>query len=197
MNANTNIDLVTLHNAIVADISAAFPALATVEFYREDRKNLPKPACLLEIAEFDNVEDEDPGTEQLAVMMRFEAQLVITFKTANAKRSACVLAAALAAWLRKRRWTNPADPSKKLPTGEARVVGAYRDDFTTMGAQRDTALEQFEIWRVEWEQIVHLGNTAWIDEGETPSEPYYSFVPGVGPENIDKYQSLLPGNEPL
>lgn len=171
-NANTDIDLVTLHEAIVADIAAAFPSLATVEFYREERKDLPKPACLLEVAEFDNLPDEDPGTEQLAVMMRFEAQLVITFKTPKAKRSVCVLAAALAAWLRKRRWTDPADPTKKLPTGEARVIGAYRDDFTGMGAQREQNLEQFEIWRVEWEQIVHLGNTIWTDEGDTPTDVF-------------------------
>lgn len=177
MNANTDVDLVKLHQAIVADISAGFPSLATVEFYREDRKDLPKPACLLEVAEFDNLEDEDPGTEQLAVMMRFEAQLVITFKTPQAKRSVCVLAAALAAWLRKRRWTNPDDPSKKLPTGEARVIGAYRDDFTAMGQQRDAALEQFEVWRVEWEQIVHLGNTIWTDEGETPSQVFVNGEP--------------------
>lgn len=188
MNANTNVDLAKLHAAIVADIQDAFPSLVTVEFYREDRKSLPKPACLLEISEFENLEDDDPGTEQLAVMMKFEAELVIGFRTTAAKQSICILAAALAAWLRKRRWVNPDDTTKKLPTGEAQVIGAYRDDFSVMGAQREQVLEQFEIWRVEWQQIVHLGDTMWTDEGVTPTQVFVdehvNGQPGDGYEQV-------------
>lgn len=172
MNANTDISLATLHAAIVADIQAQFPQLVTVEFYREDRQNLPKPACLLELTELEAIPDDDPGTEQLAVMAKFEAELVVSFRTPNAKQSIRVLAGAFAAWLRMRRWTNPADPTKKLPTGEAQVIGAYQDDFAIMGRQRQDALEQFEIWRVEWQQRIHLGNTIWTDEGTTPSDVF-------------------------
>lgn len=172
MNANTNIDLAVLHSAIVADIKAQFPQLVTVEFYLEDRKELPKPACLLELTELEALPDEDPGTEQLAVMAKFEAQLVITFRETQAKQSIRLLAAAFAAWLRMRKWTNPNNPDKKLPTGAAQVIGAYPDDFAVMGRQRDQELGQFEIWRVEWQQIIHLGETAWTDEGVTPSDVY-------------------------
>lgn len=192
MNANTDIDLAVLHDAIVADIKAQFPQLVTVEFYREDRKDLPKPACLLELSELEAIPEDDPGTEQLAVMAKFEAELVITFRTPQAKQSIRVLAAAFSAWLRMRRWTNPADPTKKLPTGEAQVIGAYQDDFAVMGRQRDQELPQFEIWRVEWQQRIHLGNTIWTDEGSTPSQVFVSSPPDIGTGNEGKYDQVYP-----
>lgn len=189
-NANTEVDLATLHQAIVADIQAQFPQLVTVEFYREDRKELPKPACLLELTEMEALEDEDPGTEQLAVMAKFEAELVISFREQSAKRSIRLLAAALSAWLRKRRWNDPDNPGKKLPTGAVQVIGAYPDDFRTMGGQREGELPQFEVWRVEWQQIVHLGNTVWTDEGTTPSQVFVDEHLNGGPG--DGYEQVAP-----
>ena len=74
-NAYTEVSLAALHQAIAADITAAFPQLVTVEFYREtedDGRTLPPmPACLLELTEFEAAPDLDPGTEQLAVTARF------------------------------------------------------------------------------------------------------------------------------
>ncbi len=197
MNANTNIDLAVVHDAIVADIKAAFPHLQTVEFYREDRKSLTTPACLLELTELEADPDNDPGTEQLAVLAKFEAELVIGFRQkpgdiARAKLSIRVLAAALEAWLRMRRWTNPADPVKKLPTGEAIVLGAYQDDFSVMGRQRDQELSQFEVWRVEWQQRMHLGKTVWTDEGITPTTVYSGVSPDIGQDNEDQYSQVTP-----
>lgn len=192
MNANTNIDLAVLHQAIVADIKAKFPGLVTVEFYREDREKLPMPACLLELTELDAIPEDDPGTEQLAVMAKFEAELVIGFRTPEAKLSIRELAGALAAWLRMRRWTNPADPTKKLPTGEAQVIGAYQDDFVVVGRAQNRPLEQFEVWRVEWQQRVHLGNTVWTDEGTTPSEVFVGQAPEVGTGNEEDYTQVYP-----
>jgi hypothetical protein len=161
MDANTNISLDVLHDAIVADIRAKFPSLVTVEFYREDRKSLPLPACLLTLTEFEASPDDDPGTEQLAVMANFEAELLIGFKTLKAKQSIRLLAAQLAAWLHNRRWDNPTGTTPKLPTGPCLVAGAYPDDF-------QPELDNYEIWRVEWQQIVHLGETVWTNEGVTP-----------------------------
>lgn len=191
-DAITNIDLAKLHDAIAADIQAAFPDLVTVEFYREDRKSLPCPSCLLELTEFEAAPDADPGTEQQPVIATFEAQLVISFRTVKAKQSIRVLAGALAAWLHNRRWTNPDDISKKLPTGAAQVVGCYPDDFAIMGAQRDMELPQFEIWRVEWQQAIHLGNTVWTNDGETPTTPLYGWAPDIGIGHEDDYLEALP-----
>lgn len=180
MDASTNISLAVLHDAIVADIKAQFPTLATVEFYRDDRKNLPKPACLLSMTEFEGSPDDDPGTEQLAVMMTFEAELIIGFNSLKAKQNIRVLAASFAAWLHKRRWTNPAGLTPKLPTGPCIVSGAYPDDF-------QPELDQFEVWRIEWQQLVHLGDTVWTNEGETPSRVFFGQVPEVGTGNEADY----------
>lgn len=192
-NANTEVDLGVLHSAIVADIAAQFPQLVTVEFYRDDRKSLPVPACLLELTELEAMPDEDPGTEQLAVMAKFEAELIIGFREVDgvrAKQSIRVLAAALSAWMRKRRWTNPADPTKKLPTGAVEVIGAYQDDFSVMGRQRDQDLPQFEVWRVEWQQIIHLGNTVWTDEGTQPTDVYVQE--NLNGQPAGDYEEIVP-----
>lgn len=196
MNANTEIDLTTLQDAIVSDIKAAFPALATVQFYRgetdgAERKAVQTPACILELSEFEADDDADPGTGQLAVVGSFDAELIIGFRTERAKHSIRHLAAALAAWLHKRRWTNPADPARKLPTGEAMVVGAYPDDFKGgMSASRETNMDQFEVWRVEWRQRMHLGQTVWTDEGVTPADvfvrPNVNKVPDGDYQQVDE-----------
>lgn len=193
MNIDTQIDLSKLHAAIVADIRAQFPTLATVEFYREERTRLQTPACLLTLTELEAAEDEDPGTEQIAVYAHFEAQLVISFRESSAKSSIRHLAAAFLAFLRKRKWTNPDNPAKKLPTGECLPVGAYEDDFASMTTgQRDATLDQFEIFRVEWRQLINLGATTWTDEGVTPSIVFMGQAPNIGADNLDEYTQVTP-----
>lgn len=202
MNANTDIDLAVLHDAIVADIKAQFPQLITVEFYREDRKELPKPACLLELTEMEAQAEDDPGSEQLCVMASFEAQLIIGFRPGEdgtkSKLAIRLLAGALSAWLLKRRWNTPGftgEPGtagSKLPTGEALVMGAYRDDFRALGGQRVQDLEQYEVWRVEWQQRLHLGKTVWTDEGAPPAEVYSGWSPDIGTGNEDDYDQVIP-----
>lgn len=188
MNANTNIDLEILHDAIVADIKAAFPSLVTVEFYQDEpemRKNLPIPACLLTLSEMEVDPEIDPGTEQLAVNATFEAYFIInSLRTPRAKLAIRKNVAAFIAWLRLRRWTNPADTSKKLPTGPAYVMGGYPDDF-------QPEIDKYEVWRVEWQQVIHLGETIWTDEGTTPQNPVYSWSPDIGNGNEDKYQDAV------
>lgn len=187
---NTEIDLAVLHQAIVDDIKAQFPELTTVEFYRgqdtgEDRRSLPTPACLLDLTELEAEPEADPGTEQLAVLAKFEVALVIDFRTAQSKLSIRQLAASFAAWLRLRRWSNAAVPGKKLPTGPAQVVGAYPDDF-----QPD--LERFVVWRVEWQQIIHLGQTVWKPEGAAPTQVLVSFTPDIGFGHEPDYVPVTP-----
>jgi hypothetical protein len=199
MSANTEINLDTLHEAIVADIQAQYPDLRTVEFYRgegnehDDRKSLSCPACLLNLSEYEPSEEDDPGTGQLAIVAHFEAELIIKFSTPNAKRSIRKLAAAFAAWLHNRRWTNPSGTTPKLPTGPCMVVCAYQDDFSSiMPGKRDQHLDQFEIWKIEWRQKIHLGESVWKDEGETPAIVYVGITPDIGLENIDKYIKVHP-----
>lgn len=179
-NANTVTTLDAVHDGIVAAIKAQFPTLKTVEAYRLDRKNLPAPACLVEMTEMDGDMGDDPGTEQLAVKARFEARFVIGFRqgSKNPKLEVRKLAAAFASFARLQRWG--------CPIGPADVIGCYQDDF-------DPELDQFECWRVEWQQIIHLGDTIWTDDGVLPSEVLTSFSPAIGTGNENEYTSLTGG----
>lgn len=159
---NAFVDLDALHDSITSAIQAQYPTLATVEFYRtEDRKNLPCPAVLLDISEFENEPDMDVGTGQIAMSARFEAEIVFGFKTPNVKREIRKFAAAFASWLYLRRWPG-------ISSDQAQVVGCYKDDF-------DPRLDEYEVWRVEWTQVLYLGSDAWTDTSAPLSQ-----VVGVG-----------------
>lgn len=173
----TEVTLDTLHQAIVDAIKAQFPDLVTVEFYREERDGLPIPACLLDLTEMESVPDEDPGTGQLAMDCRFEAGIILGFRVPNVKLEARKMAAALAVWLRLKRWPG-------IRCGPAQVIGCYKDDFKP-------ELDQYEVWRVEWHQVIHLGVNAWANTGGTiPTQLLGSWVPKIGAAHEADYVPL-------
>lgn len=182
MDADTMLDLANLHQAVEDAIKGAFPTLETVEFYREETDREPPaaadlPACLLDLEEMEPVPAEDPGTEQLAVYARFAARLVIEFRTPRAKLEIRKLAASFASFLRQRRWG--------LPVGPAEVLAIMPDDFSP-------ELDRYEVWRVEWRQIIHLGATVWTDEGITTLTPLYGWSPEIGTGNESDYHEAAP-----
>jgi hypothetical protein len=169
VDRNTEVTLDQLYSGIVASIAAKFPDLH-VEAEREDRdmKRLPVPCCLVDLTEMSEANDHDPGTGQQAVNATFTGQLIMGFRQdtgKNARKEVRKLAAALAAHVRLQRWG--------CPVGPAYVVGAFPDDF-------DPDLDQFECWRVEWEQVVHLGETVWTNDGVQPTVVMLGQVPLVG-----------------
>lgn len=172
---NTEIDLSAVHQSIIDAIVAAFPAVVTVEDYRENRKGLPLPAIMVELVDMEAAPDEDPGTEQLAMRTRFEARIIIGFRTANAEREIRKLAGALGAFVHQNRFGQPIEP--------AEVLTITPDDF-------DPDLDQYVVWRVEWQQILHLGATVWTNEGEIPETVLFSYVPRVGIPYEDEYFEL-------
>lgn len=179
MDVNDAIDLGQLHDNIVAWIAEAFPSVATVAAYPEedDRGTLMAPAILIELAELEATPDRDPGTEQLAMTAKFEALVIIGFRTANAKREIRKLAASLAHYILRKRWG--------LPVGPAEVIGCYRDEF-------DPNLDEYEVFRVEWQQIVNIGEGVWKNDGIVPT-PVYSWAPKVGEPFRDNYRTLEEG----
>jgi hypothetical protein len=181
MDRNTEVTLDQLYSGIVAAISAKFPDLH-VEAEREDRdmKRLPVPCCLVDLIEMPDANDHDPGTGQQAVNATFSAQLIVGFRQdagKNARKEVRKLAAALAALVRLNRWG--------CPVGPAYVQGAYPDDF-------DPDLDQFECWRVDWEQVVHLGETVWTNDGVQPTVVLLGEAPMVGADFVPDYVQVTP-----
>lgn len=185
MNADTQITLDQYYAAVVSDISARFPVFGTVEFDRGDieRKHLPVPACLLEITEFEDDGENDPGTEAWQCNARVEARIVFGFRTERVKLQCRKLATALAHFLRLRRFGHPEKPGTKLPTGAAMLVGCYEDDFSPV-------LDKYEVWRVEWIQNMTFGPSIWNDEGETPDKVYVGIAPDIGKGNEGQYTQI-------
>jgi len=171
---DTALDLNALHDAIVASIAAQFPALATVEDYRTDRDRLNVPAVLVELTELEPVPDEDPMTEQLPALARFDARIVLGFRTPSVQREVRNLAAALAHHIHQQRFGQA--------VGAAEVTAIVPDDFSP-------ELDQFEVWRVEWQHAVHIGVSVCDNDGETPV-PVYSYVPDIGPGNDGDYRPI-------
>lgn len=177
MDANEFLDLDALHDAIEAAIRTQFPDLQTVEFYRTDeRKDLTLPAVLLDLCEFEGEPDMDPGTEQLAVSARFEAEIIFGYRTPNVKREIRKFSAAFAAWLRLRRWPG-------ISTDAAQVVGCYPDNF-------DPELDNYEVWRVEWSQVLYLGNNTWTNDGTIPTQVLVGYSPKIGAGNETEYTQI-------
>lgn len=175
MGPDTEISLDALHQAIIDRIAAQFPAVVTVEDYREDRKRISLPAILIELDELDGAPDDDPGTEQLAARARWVARIIIGFRTANAEREIRKLAAALGAFIHQQRWGQPVEA--------AQVLSIAPDTF-------DPELDQYVVWGVEWQQVVHLGASVWVPDGELPEAVLYSYVPRVGEPYEPEYTEL-------
>jgi hypothetical protein len=172
----TETTLEQVHQVITDAIKAQFPGLTTVEFYREERAGVTTPACLLDLTEMDNVAEDDPGTGQLALDCRFEAEIILGFRTPNVKMEARRLAAAMAVWLRWRRWPG-------VDGGPVEVIGCYPDNFKP-------ELDQYEVWRVEWHQVIFLGVNEWDGAGIAPTTVLGSWQPAIGPGNADKYVAV-------
>ncbi|MGE4169143.1 MAG: hypothetical protein AB7F28_00290 [Candidatus Margulisiibacteriota bacterium] len=178
-DANTEIDLDEIHQAIIDAIEDQFPDLKTVADYYEDRKKIPLPACFIELTELTQA-DMDPGTDQLALLSRWEARVIIGFRTQNAKRNVRKLVTALAAFIRTQRWGKP--------IGSAEVIGCYPDEF-------NPGLDQYEVWRVEWTQVIHFGASVWTNDGTLPTSVEVAFSPNTG-ETEDYSPVVEPEEEP-
>jgi len=171
----TTLDAV--HDGIVRAIRAQFPQLQSVEFYPLDRRRVVAPACELELTGFEiDAEVTDPGTEQLVVTAHFAARLIMGFRQgrANPKLEVRKLAAAMAVWLRLNRFGQSIGPAQ---------VGAASPDNT------EADLGQFECWRVEWSNVLLLGDTFWSDGGAVPV-PVYAHTPAIGADNETRYASF-------
>lgn len=178
-DANTQVNLDALHDAIEAQIATAFPAFQTVEFYRDNEdERIPTPACLLELAEAEPAHDANAGTGQWPARLRFEARIIMSARSAGAKLEIRKAAIALATWLNLRRFTG-------IRSDECHVIACERDEFTP-------TRDNLECWRVEWMLLAFLGDSAWNNSGGVvPTNVYFSFAPRIGEAHEDDYERAV------
>jgi hypothetical protein len=185
----TETNLTQLHDIIVATLRAQFPAMKAVEFYREGQDGREPlraedlPACILDLTELEEDPEEEPGTGQLAARFRFEADLVLPFRALRSKLAIRLQAASFASYLRKQsRWPGINQ------AGRIEAINAYRSDF-------QPELDQYEVWRVEWRQLLHIGTDVWADLPGSPGTPSTVFLgefPEIGPGNEPNYDQVAP-----
>lgn len=176
---NTEVDLEELHDAISAQIAAAFPAFKTVEFYRDDEtEKIQVPACLLEMTEAEPAAAQDSGTGQWPARLRFTVQIILAHRTKDTAMEVRKVATALATFLHLRHWEG-------VKTDEAQVIACEPDEFAPN-------LDKFKIWKVEFVHLAFLGDSVWLDNTPTtPEEVFYSFVPQVGTAHESGYVQVV------
>lgn len=173
MAIDTEIDLEALHQSVRDAIAAEFPSFAEVGDYQVSRKKIMTPAVLVELMDMEAAPEDDPGTEQLAMLTKWVARVVIDFATASPALEARKRAAALGHFAHQQRWGHPVSP--------ARVTVIGPDAF-------DPDLDRLEVWAVEWEQIVHIGPSVFDDEGVVPSEVMIGYAPEIGIPHEEDYE---------
>ncbi|KAF1017672.1 MAG: hypothetical protein GAK31_00940 [Stenotrophomonas maltophilia] len=165
-----------LHDAIRARIAEAFPDFKTVEFYRDDEDTLfPPPACLLAMTEAEPSAEDDAGSGQFPVLLRFEASIIMAHRTPQTHANVRKAALALATWLYQLKRFPPCDAIKLLAIDP--------DEFSPKA-------DKFVVWRVEFAMLGFLGETAWKNDGTVPIDVMYSFSPDVGQGNEEHYEPL-------
>jgi hypothetical protein len=180
--APIEVTIAGFQDAVCAELQAAFPDFKLVEFDREedDRDELEPedlPALLLDLTEFEHAEDDDRGTGQQPMRCRLEARLILPYRTARAKTAARTMAAAIASWLRLKRFT-----AEGVRTEQAQVIGAYRDEFAGQ--------DRYVVWRVEWTQILQLGTNIYAEDFQQPPAVRFSFAPEIGNGHEPDYQPV-------
>lgn len=161
-----------LYAAICAGIAAALPGAQSVEVWPDlrQRRGIPLPAVLLELAELEP--GTDPGTGETALIGRFQARIVVDPVVAQPEQRASLMAAALAVALRGQRWG--------LPIDAAEFVDASLDWFKP-------ELDSYVVWLVEFRHEFHLGQLEWPYADSTGTTLYLGIDPDTGPGHEPDY----------
>lgn len=161
-----------LHQAIIDTLIAEIPGIETSGFYPKLREAVKAPAVFVDMVSLEL--GDDPGTDEIAYVARFEVRIVVG--AVDDQVSASLRVRELAAevgWIIHKN-------SFGLPVKPAALVSIGHDGFSPdLGA--------YEVWMVEWEQEFHIGESVWDQAGITPSEIYVGFAPHVGTAHEDRY----------
>ncbi len=138
-------NLKDLHDKICTTLKREISAIQTCEVYPAIRKELVAPAVFVELSGFEK--GHDPGTEELALKVRFEARIVVDGTVEYSLLVVRSLAAEVARVVNKNTW-NVENVSP------AEFISAEVDGFRP-------ELDAYLVWLVEWVHEVHSGESVW------------------------------------
>lgn len=182
-NNTRQIDIEAAHTSIEAAIREAFPSFATVGGYDEAKKVIKCPAAFLEMTSMEP--GDDPGTDQLAIRMRWEIFLLLRFNSKSVKKSVAreirTIVGAVSHFVHGNRFG--------LPVSPAQFVGAYPDEFSPKSGT-------YEEWRIDFEIAGYLGESVWDGEGVMPETVMLSHSPIIGLDHESDYKEVTDGELP-
>lgn len=167
------IELTALREAINVALSAGMPELKTVEAFSAPQPGVALPAVFHALTGMQP--GVDPGDGRCGVLATFKAVLVVQGEGSQASLEAATLAARLTVLLRKQFW------------GLAFVEGASNVQASAIDPV--PMVSPSTAWRVQWEQLMYLGDPQWPWPDEPPGSIVYGFSPDTGTGHAADYRS--------
>jgi len=166
-----------LHNAIIVEITDKIAGIQTSGFYPKLRAAVAVPAVFVNLASLEP--GSDPGTQQLAVIARFEARVIVADKEGS-ELQVRELAAEVARIIHCNNFG--------VDVTTAKLVAVGSDGFSP-------ELDAYDVWLVEWEHEFHLGDSIWDGESVRPETIFIGYAPKIGEEFESDY-TVLEGELP-
>ncbi len=163
-----------LLNKIETSFRTAFPVetLPTCDMFPRLAQSITVPALLFEVTEI--TPGTNPGTEQLALVVRVAVHAVTGWENDQADRLAANLA--ISAALHADQTGNFA----ATEVGPARLV--------KVGPQKSkTELSGYATWTAEWTHEIHIGTSTWDATGVIPTQIMLGIAPDIGATHINDY----------
>lgn len=158
-----------LHQAIKKTLRAEMKGIRTISSYPTLRNPVRVPAIFVDLASLEP--GSDPGTEQLALIARMEARVVVSSNRPHPLKVR-ELAAEVARVIHQQTFGLEVTPAK--------ILSINSDGFSP-------EMVAYDVWLVEWEHELHLGESVWDSEGVIPETVYIGFTPEIGTKYEEKY----------
>lgn len=186
------LSITELHAGIKTTLRAAFPttgsnAVPVIDYYTRPTEKFATPAIFFELTDIGNAaESDDIGTEQLQVTLSFSAYVCVSYRATAAKIALRELVVALMGEV----WDNHFGCKVK----GAENVTASPDQFSVEpGGTGNGAMQQYEVWRVDWTHDALIGTSIWDTAPEIiPDKVFLGYDPNVGLAHEAEYDQVIP-----
>lgn len=158
-----------LHNAILAEITSNISGIQTSGAYPKLQTTISVPALFVDLVSLEP--GTDPGTDQLALIARFEARAIVN-SADNGPMKVRELAVEVARIINQKQFG--------MKVSCAKIVGIGPDSFSP-------ELDAYDVWLVEWEHEFHVGDSIWDGSAIIPTEILLGYSPEIGVPHEEDY----------